>query len=49
MNCMKEFTVAQTRLTPANAAFEIDRVLRHVSLNAALYTFNYQAILPTLN
>jgi len=28
MNCMKEFTVAQTRLTPANAAFEIDRVLR---------------------
>ncbi len=28
MNCMKEFTVAQTRLTPANAALEIDRVLR---------------------
>jgi len=28
MNCMKEFTVAQTRLTPANAASEIDRVLR---------------------
>lgn len=28
MNCMKEFTIAQTRLTPANAAFEIDRVLR---------------------
>ena len=28
MNCMKEFTVAQTRLTPANAAAEIDRVLR---------------------
>ena len=26
MNCMKEFTVAQTRLTPANAAAEIDRV-----------------------
>ncbi len=28
MNCMKEFTVAQTRLTPENAAFEIDRVLK---------------------
>lgn len=28
MNCMREFTVAQTRLTPANAASEIDRVLR---------------------
>ncbi|ABE35826.1 hypothetical protein DR64_5459 [Paraburkholderia xenovorans LB400] len=26
--CMSEFTVAQTRITPANAAFEIDRVLR---------------------
>lgn len=32
MNCMKEFTVAQTRLTPANAAFEIDRVLRQCFL-----------------
>jgi indolepyruvate decarboxylase len=29
---MKEFTVAQTRLTPANAAFEIDRVLRQCFL-----------------
>ncbi|WP_111860584.1 alpha-keto acid decarboxylase family protein [Acinetobacter sp. CFCC 10889] len=28
MNCMKEFTVAQTRLTSANAAKEIDRVLQ---------------------
>lgn len=27
MNCMREFTVAQTRLTPENAALEIDRVL----------------------
>jgi indolepyruvate decarboxylase len=26
--CMAEFTVAQARITPANAAFEIDRVLR---------------------
>lgn len=26
--CMSEFTVAQARITPANAAFEIDRVLR---------------------
>lgn len=26
--CMSEFTVAQGRITPANAAFEIDRVLR---------------------
>ncbi|ENW78765.1 hypothetical protein F909_03727 [Acinetobacter sp. ANC 3929] len=33
MNCMKEFTVAQTRLTPANAAFEIDRVLRQCFLD----------------
>ncbi|MDC4571296.1 thiamine pyrophosphate-binding protein [Acinetobacter baumannii] len=32
MNCMKEFTVAQTRLTPANAASEIDRVLRQCFL-----------------
>ncbi|MDQ8951862.1 thiamine pyrophosphate-binding protein [Acinetobacter rudis] len=28
MNCMKEFSVAQTRLTPENAVDEIDRVLR---------------------
>ncbi len=28
MNSVREFTVAQTRLTPANAAFEIDRILR---------------------
>lgn len=28
LNCMKEFTVAQTRITPENAAAEIDRVLR---------------------
>lgn len=28
LNCMKEFSVAQTRITPANAAAEIDRVLR---------------------
>ena len=28
MNCMKEFTVAQTLLTPSNAAYEIDRVLK---------------------
>lgn len=28
MNCMKPFTVAQTRLTPENAAYEIDRVLQ---------------------
>ena len=48
MNCMKEFTVAQTRLTPANAAFEIDRVLRQCFLEAVLCTFNYQAILLTL-
>ncbi|WP_319495871.1 thiamine pyrophosphate-binding protein [uncultured Cohaesibacter sp.] len=27
MNSVREFTVAQTRLTPANAAFEIDRIL----------------------
>jgi indolepyruvate decarboxylase len=26
--CMSEFTVAQARITPANAVFEIDRVLR---------------------
>ena len=26
--CMSEFTVAQGRITPANAAYEIDRVLR---------------------
>ncbi|MFM0277774.1 thiamine pyrophosphate-binding protein [Paraburkholderia sediminicola] len=26
--CMAEFTVAQARITPANAAFEIDRVLK---------------------
>ncbi|WP_439671828.1 Indole-3-pyruvate decarboxylase [Cupriavidus necator] len=26
--CMSEFTVAQARITPANAAYEIDRVLR---------------------
>ncbi len=26
--CMAEFTVAQARITPANAAYEIDRVLR---------------------
>ncbi|NUX56721.1 alpha-keto acid decarboxylase family protein [Paraburkholderia youngii] len=26
--CMAEFTIAQARITPANAAFEIDRVLR---------------------
>lgn len=26
--CMSEFTVAQGRITPANASFEIDRVLR---------------------
>ena len=32
MNCMKEFTVAQTRLTPANAAAEIDRVLKQCFL-----------------
>ena len=32
MNCMREFTVAQTRLTPANAAAEIDRVLRQCIL-----------------
>lgn len=32
MNCMKEFTVAQTRLTPANAATEIDRVLKQCFL-----------------
>lgn len=32
MNCMKEFTVAQTRLTPANTVFEIDRVLRQCFL-----------------
>ncbi|UUM29125.1 thiamine pyrophosphate-binding protein [Acinetobacter colistiniresistens] len=32
MNCMKEFTVAQTRLTPANAISEIDRVLRQCFL-----------------
>jgi len=32
MNCMREFTVAQTRLTPANAASEIDRVLRQCAL-----------------
>lgn len=28
MNCMREFTVAQTRLTPENAGLEIDRVLK---------------------
>ncbi|WP_319568920.1 alpha-keto acid decarboxylase family protein [Cohaesibacter marisflavi] len=28
MNSVREFTVAQTRLTPANAAFEIDRILK---------------------
>lgn len=28
MNCMREFTVAQTLITPANAAYEIDRVLK---------------------
>ncbi|MFB9950522.1 alpha-keto acid decarboxylase family protein [Rhizobium puerariae] len=27
MNCFRQFTVAQTRLTPTNAAVEIDRVL----------------------
>lgn len=32
MNCMREFTVAQTRLTPANAVVEIDRVLRQCIL-----------------
>ncbi|WP_316859705.1 thiamine pyrophosphate-binding protein [uncultured Cohaesibacter sp.] len=28
MNSIREFTVAQTRLTPVNAAMEIDRILR---------------------
>lgn len=32
MNCMREFTVAQTRLTPENAGVEIDRVLRQCFL-----------------
>jgi len=32
MNCMREFTVAQTRLTPANAVSEIDRVLKQCIL-----------------
>lgn len=32
MHCMQEFTVAQTRLTPANAVSEIDRVLRQCIL-----------------
>lgn len=32
MNCMREFTVAQTRLTPENAGAEIDRVLRQCFL-----------------
>lgn len=33
MNCMREFTVAQTRLTPENAGLEIDRVLRQCILS----------------
>jgi indolepyruvate decarboxylase len=28
MNCMAQFTVAQARITPANAAIEIDRLVR---------------------